>query len=204
MLDKLLASGSLPLVVAGLVASGLGLPLPEDPLVLSAGVLAHRTALPAWLLLPVAFGAAVAADCVLLLLARRYGEDLLQRKPLRYLATPSRRERVSALFAKHGPRAVFFGRHLFGLRPLVFAVAGMEGMPLSTFLLWDAFAAAVTIPLVFLLGFFFSAQVALVEADLARAEHVLGLVLGVLLLMAWLTWSLLRGGWAGRRDGRGR
>jgi len=57
----------------------------------------------------------------------------------------ARRDRVSALFAKHGVRAVFFGCHLAGARALLFVFAGIEEMPLRQFVVWDGLAALVTI-----------------------------------------------------------
>lgn len=192
MLDRWLTLGSLPLLVMALLAAGVGIPIPEDPVLLAAGVIAHRTPLPVWMVLPMVYGAALVADCVLFLWARRFGDSLLQRRPFSALVTPKRRRQVSTVFAKHGAKAVFVGRHLMGLRPAFFVVAGIERMPLRTFALWDGLAALITIPLVFALGYLFSAHVALVEAKLARAEHWLAAGVGVALLVGWLAWSILQ------------
>lgn len=45
MLERLIAFGSLPLLVVALLAAGLGVPLPEDVVLLAAGVVSHRAAL---------------------------------------------------------------------------------------------------------------------------------------------------------------
>lgn len=188
MLERLLAIGSIPLLVLALLAAGLGIPIPEDPVLLAAGVLAHRR-YPWWLVLPIVYGAVVSADCILYALARRVGEPLLSHWPFRVFATRARRLRVRWLFARHGSRVVFVGRHLAGLRAVVFILAGIERMPFGAFLLWDALAAVITVPAVFGLGYLFSAHVAEVQAGVARTEHWIAAILGLAAFIGWLVWS---------------
>ena len=191
MLRGIEAQGSLSLLVLGLIVAGFGLPIPEDPILLAAGALAHRSpALWPPAVFSVVYAAAIAADCGLYFLARRFGDVLLVRWPLRSLATPARRARVRALLERHGAKAIFFGRHVAGLRSLLFVAAGTERLPFRKFLLFDALAGLVTIPLVFGLGFAFSSHLARVEAGLARAEHWLLAGIGTLILAGIATWSL--------------
>jgi membrane protein DedA with SNARE-associated domain len=192
MVGRLILVGSLPLLVLGLLIAGLGVPVPEDPLLLAAGVLCHRTAYPSWLVLPVVYASAIGADCGLYALARRFGEPLLLRRPFRWFVTKQRREHVRALFTRHGAQAVFIGRHLSGLRTLVFMLSGIEKMPFAKFLLWDGLAGLVTIPAVFGLGYLFSSHVAAVEQGLARVEHWAAAVAGLAALLGWVLWSRRR------------
>ncbi len=189
MLETLLTTGSLPLVVSALLAAGLGVPIPEDPVVLAAGVLAHRTPLPWWVLLPVVYVSAIGADCILFAFGRHFGGALLSHYPFKWLASSRRYARVSELLARHGQYAVFVGRHLPGLRSLVFVSAGMAKMRFASFVFWDALAGLLTLPTVFGLGYLFSAHVAAVQAGLARFEHWLAAALGLVLLIAWGIWS---------------
>ena len=190
MLQALLQAGSLPIIVAALLAAGLGVPIPEDPVLLAAGVIAHRTWLPWWVVLPTAYVSAILADCMLFLLARHFGHALLTVPPLRWLLTPARRASVSALFAKRGARAVFVGRHLAGARALVFVFAGIQKMPLRQFLVWDSLAGLITIPVIFSLGFLLSAHVAAVQEGLARVEHWAAATVAVTGLAYWMYRSL--------------
>ncbi|MEZ4339470.1 MAG: DedA family protein [Sandaracinaceae bacterium] len=194
MLERFIALGSLPLLVLALLLAGLGLPLPEDVALLSGGVVAHLGAAPWWVALPVLYVSAIGGDALLYALARRFGEPLLSHAPFRWLLTAERRERVRGLFARYGSRAVFVGRYLAGLRGVVFALAAIEGVPFRTFLLWDALAGLVTIPLVFGAGYLFSAHVAAMEADLARAEHWIAAGAA---LTALVVWTIVR--WRRRR-----
>lgn len=189
MLERLIAFGSLPLLVVALLAAGLGVPLPEDVVLLAAGVVSHRAALPWWVVLVTLYVSVLGSDSILYVMARRFGEPLLARRPLRWLVTPRRRGQVQTLLARHGGRTVFLGRHLGGLRTIVFALAAIEGVPFVTFLLWDALAALITVPSVFGLGYLFSAHVAAVEAGMARTEHWLMALGGLIALGGYVVWS---------------
>jgi membrane-associated protein len=183
------AHGSLLLLLAGLLAAGFGVPLPEDPILLAAGALAHRGKI---ISPPVVFAsvysAAIAADCGLYWLARRFGEPLLSKWPLKWLATESRRSRARVLLGRYGAHAIFWGRHVAGVRALLFVLAGIEKVPFRKFLLFDALAGMITVPVVFGLGYFFSTHLQRVEAGLARAEHWLLVIVGVFLLAGIVLW----------------
>jgi membrane protein DedA with SNARE-associated domain len=200
MLDRILAVGSLPLVLMGLVVAGIGLPVPEDPMLLSAGVIAHRTTMGWELVLPLVYAAAIGADCGLFLMARRLGEPLLQRAPFRWLVRDNARQRVIVLFQRHGSQAIFFGRHMPGLRALVFVFAGVGQVAFTRFVLWDGLAGLVTIPAVFFLGYFFSVHVDAVRAGVARAEHWIALGCALSAGAAWLLWSRRQPKGAGELD----
>ena len=189
MLEKILVAGSLPLVLVGLLSAGLGVPIPEDPLLLAAGVISHRTRYGWWLALPLVYVSAIGADCGLFLFARRFGETLLSRRPFCWLISEPRRARVRALFERYGSRAVFFGRHLSGLRAVVFILAGIEQMSLGRFLLWDGLAGLITIPVMFGLGYLFSSHVAVVQAGIARVEHWIFAGVGAAVVVTWFVWS---------------
>ncbi|MCB9653622.1 MAG: DedA family protein [Deltaproteobacteria bacterium] len=190
-LEKVLAAGSFPLVVVGLLLAGIGVPIPEDPLLLVAGVLAHRspTTEPWWALLPMAYVSVVGADCGLFWMARRMGESILRRRPFKYLVTDKRRATVRHLFDRYGPYAVFAGRHMSGVRAVVFILAGVERMPFSLFLMWDALAALVTVPVVFTLGYLGAAHVAAIETGMAKLEHWLLFGGALALILGWVVWS---------------
>jgi membrane protein DedA with SNARE-associated domain len=187
VLDTLLRYGSLPLLLAGLLAAGIGVPIPEDPLLLAAGVLSHRSGWPWWWVLAGTYAAVILADTALFAFARHFGDSLLRRWPFRRIMTPARLERVTNLLGRHGSKAIFVGRHLSGFRSVVFILAGIRRLPYRTFVLWDGLAGLITVPLMFGLGYLFSAHAAAVEADVARTEHWLAAVAGLVVLV-WYWW----------------
>ncbi|HTM43798.1 MAG TPA: DedA family protein [Polyangiaceae bacterium] len=184
MLEYFVTAGSLPILVLAVLIAGYGVPIPEDAVLLAAGVLSQRGTQPWWLALPVMYAAIIGADCILFFVARRVGEAILTRRPLRWIATPTRRVKVAQLFQTRGPQAIFLGRYMAGLRAVVFALAAIEGVPFATFLAFDALAGVITVPLVFALGYLFSSHVAAVQAGLAQAQHWMLASIGLIIILA--------------------
>jgi len=83
-------------------------------------------------------GAAIVGDNVGYLVGRKGGRWVLQRPG------PSARQRAHVLetgepfFARHGPKAVFLGRWILGLRTWASWLAGASRMPWRSFGLWNA------------------------------------------------------------------
>ncbi|NVJ10852.1 DedA family protein [Myxococcus sp. AM001] len=178
----LLTHGSAALLFAALVAGGLGVPIPEDLVLLSLGILAHRDVLPMALALAVAMAGVLCGDTALFLTARRLGPALYEHPRLKKLLPPERRERLVQLYARHGGRCVFVGRFLSVLRGAVFIMAAVQGMRLRHFLLWDGLALCISAPVVLGLGYAFSHSVDAVAKGAARAEHLLVLATTAALL----------------------
>jgi len=172
-LPWLLSHGSAAMLFAALVAGGLGVPIPEDLVLLSLGILAHQDVFSLTVALVVGLVGVICGDIALFLTARRVGPALYAHPRLRRLLPPERRERLARLYALHGGRCVFVGRFLSVLRGAVFIMAAVQGMKLRHFLLWDGLALILSAPLVVGLGYAFSHSVEAVTKGAARAEHLM-------------------------------
>jgi membrane protein DedA with SNARE-associated domain len=188
--EDLLAKGSIPLIIAGLLAAGVGAPLPEDGLLLAGGVITHQAKLTWWSVLAMLYATVLCADSVLFFLGYRFGEPMLARRPLRWIVTPARRERVTRLFASRGAQAIFFGRFIVGLRAVVFVIAGIERVKPRVFFFWDALAALITVPLIFGLGYAFHSQIDVVRGYVANTQRGVAAIV-VLGVVVWLIWTWL-------------
>lgn len=191
VLDLLLSHGSIGLVVLALVVAGLGLPVPEDIMLLAAGVLVHRG--------EVSFVGALAAcavgvlvgDTTIFLIARKLGPAAITRRPLRWLITPSRRIRIEEMFKKRGNVIVFMGRHMAGLRAPIFAMAGINGVPLRSFWLYDGLGLCVSAPVVIGIGYKLAEELPKAKAYLHEFETgILGAL--ALLIIGFIVWRKLR------------
>ena len=186
-----LLSHGIEIVVLMLVVAGLGLPIPEDIMLLAAGVLVQRgevtyvTALAAC-----AFGVIV-GDTTIFLMARRLGPAALKRRPLRWLITPSRHEKIEELFAKHGNVIVFMGRHMAGLRAPIFAMAGIHKLKLRQFWLWDGLGLCVSAPVVIGVGYLLADNLDKAKRYMKNFEMVLMVGLAVALI-AFIVWRKFR------------
>ena len=175
-MSALLASGSISLVLVWLLAGGLGIPLPEDAAILAAGVLVARGVVVAPVAFVLVMAAVLGGDLLLFLFARRLGPAAYERRVFRRLLPPKRRARVEALYARHGGKVVFVARHIVGVRAAAFALAGMNGMAVKKFIAWDAFAAALSVPVVMGLGYFGAQHLDAVRRGLSMVEHDIALV----------------------------
>jgi len=113
-------------------------PVPGETGLITAAVLASRGKLQIELVIAIAAAGAIVGDNIGYLIGRKGGRWLLER-PGRF-----RRQRLQALelgepfFQRHGPKAVFFGRFLLGLRVWASWLAGATRMHWRSFALWNA------------------------------------------------------------------
>jgi membrane-associated protein len=123
---------------AFVAAESAGAPLPGETALIAAGVLAHHAHFNIALVIAIAASAAIVGDNLGYLIGRTGGRRLLERPG------PLERHRRRVLrtgepfFARHGPKAVFLGRWVIGVRVAAAWLAGINHMPWRTFLFWNA------------------------------------------------------------------
>jgi membrane-associated protein len=116
----------------------MGIPVPAETALIAAALLAHKGSMDIGTLIVVASAAAIIGDNVGFAIGRVYGRRLfLFNGPL----LEHRRKVLEVgepFFAKHGPKAVFLGRWVSGLRIASAWLAGMNKMSWPTFVFWNA------------------------------------------------------------------
>ncbi len=127
-----------PLLFLVVMAESSGVPVPGETGLITAAVLASQGKLEIALVIPIAALAAIVGDNIGYVIGRKGGRWILER-PGRF---HRQRQQVLDLgepfFEKHGPKAVFFGRFLLGLRVWASWLAGATRMPWRSFALWNA------------------------------------------------------------------
>jgi membrane-associated protein len=127
-----------PALVLLIMLESSGVPLPGETALITAAVLASQHGLQIALVIAVAAAAAIVGDNLGYLIGRKGGRWLLLRPG------PFARHRARVLevgepfFARHGPKAVFLGRWILGLRTWASWLAGASHMPWRSFLIWNA------------------------------------------------------------------
>jgi membrane protein DedA with SNARE-associated domain len=120
------------------MAESSGIPIPGETALIAASVLASQGKLKIELVIACAAIGAIIGDNIGYSIGRRGARSLLVR-PGRF-----QRERLAALevaepfFERHGPKAVFFGRFVLGLRVWASWMAGATRMRWRSFLFWNA------------------------------------------------------------------
>jgi membrane protein DedA with SNARE-associated domain len=128
-----------PAVFALIAIETMGIPVPGETALITAAIVASRGRLQIEVVIALAAAAAIIGDNVGFAIGRRYGRRLLlsDRLPL-----AAHRRRLIAVgepfFERHGPKAVFLGRWIAGLRITSAWLAGANRMSWPTFLFWNA------------------------------------------------------------------
>jgi membrane protein DedA with SNARE-associated domain len=173
-----------------LVLCGLGLPVPEDAVLLTGGFLAHRGVVQYPVTLVVSFVGVITGDCSLYFLGRHFGTGLLRYFGLMHPNSRRSIAKMRAFMARHGHRAVFYGRFLAGLRALVYLSAGSLGVPITRFLFYDIMGAVISVPLVVSLGYYFGGEIEKILHYLGGIQHAI-LIVVVLSVLIWISRALV-------------
>jgi membrane protein DedA with SNARE-associated domain len=123
----------------GLIAiETMGVPVPGETALIASALAASNGHLSIVVLIVLAASAAIIGDNVGFAIGRKYGRRIFVKPG------PMLNQRLALLdmgepfFAKHGPKAVFLGRWVSGLRIASAWLAGMNKMSWPTFLFWNA------------------------------------------------------------------
>jgi membrane protein DedA with SNARE-associated domain len=136
--DSLIETAGYPLVFVLVMAESGGVPVPGETALIAGAVFASQGKLSLPAVIAIAAAAAIVGDNIGYLIGRRGGRWLLQKPG------PFHRQRLEVLasgepfFERHGPKAVFFGRFILGLRTWASWLAGATKMRWQTFALWNA------------------------------------------------------------------
>jgi membrane-associated protein len=136
--DELVRTAGYPLLFVLVMSESSGLPVPGETALISGSVLASQGKLEIAIVIPLAAAAAIVGDNIGYLIGRKGGRWALER-PGRF--EKQRREMLlvgEPFFERHGPKAVFFGRFVLGLRVWASWLAGATRMQWRSFALWNA------------------------------------------------------------------
>jgi undecaprenyl-diphosphatase len=165
-----------------------GVPVPGETALITAGVLAHRGQFSIELVIAVAAGAAIVGDNVGYLIGRVGGRRLLERPGLLEGHRRAVLRTGEPFFARHGPKAVFVGRWVAGLRLAAAWLAGITNMPWPVFLFWNALGAIAWATSVGLLSYYLGGT----AERVFKAAGIAGIVAAVLVAGGVVTWRRMQ------------
>lgn len=170
-----------------LILCGLGLPVPEDIVLVAAGALAETDG-RSWLEASVVMYAGVMlGDSTIFFAGRYFGGKLRNSVWFRRNFSEKKQAKVEALFEKYDSTVLFVGRFLPGLRAPIFFTAGSTRVKYWKFFLFDGLAALISVPFFVWLGHWlwaeFGEDLNQLEHALARTHSISLLVAGVILLV---------------------
>ena len=166
-----------------------GVVFPGEIAVILGGVLAFQHRVDLGAVLAAAVVGAVAGDTVGYLIGRRWGRRMLHGS-LRRFVKAHHLDQAEGFLARHGGKAVFFGRWTAALRALIPGLAGMSGVHYRTFAIWNVLGGGLWAATFVLVGFVAGEGWRKVEEIAKRASLVLllivVLVVGIVLLGRWI------------------
>lgn len=166
----------------------LGLPVPEETVLLAAGFFAGREVLSieaVWALVVVS---AVTGDCCGYLVGRTGGQRLLERLASRFRSMRGRLEQLRTFFDQHGSKAVFMARFVAGARFMAGPMAGAAGMPFLRFLGWNVMGALIWCSLMVAIGYMVGDEIWRVIELVHRGARWAALGVLLVALAAYLIW----------------
>ena len=163
----------------------IGLVVPGEAALLVGGFLASQGEADLGAMSAVGAIGAIVGDSIGYEIGRHLGPSLRRSRLGRWVGD-ERWQRAEQYLAKHGGRAVFFGRFVGVLRAMVPTIAGLSRMPYRRFLPWNVLGGLVWAPGFVLLGFLAGGSYHQVAEWAGRASAVLltlvvlvvGMVLG--------------------------
>lgn len=139
--DKLIGAWGYLGVFICVFVGNLGVPVPEESVVLAAGFLAGQGILDIKLVYAVVVLSAIAGDSSGYLIGRTGGQRLIERLSRSFRFIRRRYDGFKTFFDAHGTKAVFMARFITGLRFMAGPMAGAAGMRFSQFLRWNVMGA---------------------------------------------------------------
>ncbi len=196
-------------VFSVLVLCGFGLPLPEDIILVTGGLLAYRASPlgevtvagmlhDPGLLTMVGFGLGgiLVGDSIIFLAGRKLGHRVAEFSWLRRIITPEKLTAAEKLLRRRGTLVVVVARFLPGLRAPTYFTVGHARLPYWEFLLFDGAAALVSAPLWVCLGYYFGSNIAEALRTAGRFSNYILVAVLVVVTGLGIRW------WQKRRAGR--
>jgi membrane protein DedA with SNARE-associated domain len=186
-----------------LILCGLGLPVPEDVVLVSAGALGEMderkwTDVSLLMYLGVMLG-----DSCIFFAGRHFGTKLRGSRWFQRYFSEKKQAKVENLFERYHSWVLFAGRFLPGLRAPIFFTAGSTRVKYWKFFLFDGLAALISVPFFVWLGHWlwakFSDDIAALDQALSRTHAysmvVAGLVILIVALAGIRLWRRHRANW---------
>lgn len=136
----------------------IGLVLPGDSLLFTAGFLASQGYLDIFLLILISFVAAIAGDNVGYWFGHRFGHTVFSRRGS-FLLDPSHIQKAERFYARYGAKTIVLARFIPVIRTIAPVLAGVGNMPRTIFLRYNIVGGFIWAVGVTLAGYFLGAAI---------------------------------------------
>lgn len=171
-----------------LLLCGLGLPLPEDVVLVTAGALGEIDG-RSWMEVSlVMYAGVMLGDSTIFFAGRYFGGRLRGSRWFQRYFSAKKQAKVEDLFDRYHSWVLFVGRFLPGLRAPIFFTAGSTRVKYWKFFFFDGLAALISVPFFVWLGHWlwsrFKDDIAQLDRALSRTQTYTMIVASVILIVA--------------------
>jgi membrane protein DedA with SNARE-associated domain/rhodanese-related sulfurtransferase len=182
VIDFLVRHGGVVLF-ATVLAEQVGLPIPAVPVLLAAGALAGAGKMNLGMAVGLGVVACLIGDLVWYYLGRHRGAQVLKVLCRISLEPDSCVRRTETFFIRHGTRSLILAKFIPGLSTVTPALAGLFGVSLERFMLYNGLGALLWTAAFIAPGYLLADQLEWVAAQAARFGSSLGVLVGGLLAL---------------------
>lgn len=178
-----------------LILCGLGLPVPEDIILIAAGTLGEIDS-RSWIeVSALMYAGVMTGDSMIFCAGHYFGRRLRAAPWFQKFFPEQKQDKVEALFEKYHSWVLFVGRFLPGLRAPIFFTAGSAKVRFWKFFCLDGLAALVSVPFFVWLGHWlwanFKDDIAALDRTLHRTQSY-SLVVTAIIVLGILLFVLIR------------
>jgi len=188
------------LILSLLIATGFGLPLSEDFLVMITGFFIQSGRLDPVGGFMIVLAGCLIGDFIMFNIGYHYGSAVRKHRFILRVISHGKQEVILEKFRRYGDKFILFARFIAGVRAPTFLTAGISRMPPYRFLALDAVASLLSVPIFLGLGYVFGSHLTQIEDDMARIRNivVLAVIAGIAL---YVIARYLNVFWQGPNDG---
>ena len=169
-------------ITLSLFLGGLGLPVPENALLIAGGyAIYQKICLPAAGIL-LWYTAIICGDIAIFLLVRWLFTRPSLSAFIKRFVKPDKLEKYKKAFSRHGGWTLFLARFTFGIRAVAYIAAGAANYPLWKFLAVDGVSVGVQTFLFIGIGYYGSSRIEWAKA----AAHEIAILLTVFAILSVL------------------
>ncbi|MCO4769775.1 MAG: DedA family protein [Deltaproteobacteria bacterium] len=197
-----LVANGYPIIFLMLLASGLGVPVPEDVPLIAAGVLADNGGMPVATASAACGIFVLARDSIVYFLGRRFGVAFFENRWARRIVSQETVHTAQHHLERRGALVVFVGRFLPGFRAAVFFAAGASKVRPLTFFTMDFLAALISLPFFVWVGYAFSKNLPRIQEIVSQFRAVsMSVVALIAVVVLWRWWRARKAEAAQAPDG---
>jgi membrane protein DedA with SNARE-associated domain len=169
-----------------LIGCGIGMPMNSDLVLITASMLAGLGMFKLSILMPLAFLGLLTGDTINFFVARRYGPQILRKKPMKWLLSESKVKAAEKFLAEKGNGFLFCVRFLPLIRTVLFFTAGSLKVKPKTFYLLNASSTVIYLVILMNLAYRAGENIDGLIANFKRFQLVLLVIFSIAMVRFWI------------------